>query len=72
MPLAVLNRGELRYTICGEWFPETFPKERSERWSRGDEDPLETEMRLFCACTRWAYNRVAEGWSKSDILREGR
>jgi len=51
-------------TVCGEFFPEVYPAFRSEKWGRGEEDPLVTEMRLFCACMRWAFNRLLEGTSK--------
>lgn len=40
-------------------------------WSRGDEDPLATEMRLFCACERWAFNRLLEGASRDGIKKRG-
>lgn len=61
----------LKYTVCGEWFPEAYPAYRSEKWGRGDEDPLETEMRLFCACERWAFNRLIEGHSREELKQEG-
>jgi len=58
-------------TVCGEWFPEVYPAGRSRKWSRGDEDPVRTEMRLFCACERWAFNRLAEGLSRDEIKKRG-
>ena len=58
-------------TITGEFFPETFPAFRSPRWSRGDEDPTATGMRLFCACMRWAFNRLLEGVSRDEIKKAG-
>ncbi|MGI6286746.1 IS200/IS605 family accessory protein TnpB-related protein [Neomoorella humiferrea] len=63
--------GDIKYTICGEWFPEAYPAYRSEKWGRGDEDPLGTEMRLFCACERWAFNRLMEGRSREELKQEG-
>lgn len=57
-------------TVIGEFFPEMMP-ERSEPWSRGNETPLETEMRLFSACVRWAYNRRLEGMSRGKIKKQG-
>jgi IS605 OrfB family transposase len=63
--------GDLKYTVCGEWFPDVYPAFRSLKWSRGDEDPLDTEMRLFCACTRWAFNRLLEGRSREELKKEG-
>jgi len=58
-------------TVCGEFFPESYPAFRSPKWSRGDEDPLQTEMRLFCACERWAFNRLLEGASRDGVKKEG-
>ncbi|HBT47652.1 MAG TPA: transposase, partial [Peptococcaceae bacterium] len=59
------------FTVCGEFFPEVYPAFRSSKWSRGEEDPLETEMRLFCACMRWAFNRLLEGASRDRIKKLG-
>ncbi|MDN5347121.1 MAG: hypothetical protein PWP65_685 [Clostridia bacterium] len=58
-------------TVCGEFFPESYPAFRSARWGRGEEDPLATEMRLFCACQRWAFNRLLEGFSRDEIKKAG-
>lgn len=44
------KREKFSVTVCGEFFPESYPAFRSPRRSRGEEDPLETELRLFCAC----------------------
>lgn len=67
------NKAKDRFsvTVCGEFFPEVYPTFRSERWSRGDEDPLATEMRLFCSCQRWAFNRLLEGTSRDEIKKLG-
>lgn len=61
----------LTVTVTGEFFPGQFPALRSSRWARGEEDPLATEMRLFGACERWAYNRLAEGMGKDEIKKAG-
>ncbi len=61
----------ISYTICGEYFPEIYPAFRSEEWSRGMEDPLDTEMRLFCSCTRWTFNRLQEGNSGKELKEQG-
>ncbi|MEW6107072.1 MAG: IS200/IS605 family accessory protein TnpB-related protein, partial [Bacillota bacterium] len=61
----------IKYTVCGEWFPETCPARGDERTGRGEEDALDTEMRLFCACTRWAFNRLLEGNSREEIKKQG-
>ncbi|MDK2924338.1 MAG: hypothetical protein PWQ41_112 [Bacillota bacterium] len=58
-------------TVCGEFFPESYPVFRSAKWSRGEEDPLATEMRLFCACQRWAFNRLLEGVPRDEIKKAG-
>lgn len=58
-------------TVCGEFFPEVYPAFRSEKWSRGDEDPLATEMRLFCSCMRWVFNRLKEGHSREELKKQG-
>ncbi|ACX52269.1 transposase, IS605 OrfB family [Ammonifex degensii KC4] len=65
------KRKKFSITVCGEFFPEVYPAFRSARWARGEEDPLETEMRLFCACERWAYNRLLEGVSRDEIKKRG-
>lgn len=65
------GKDKFSFTVCGEFFPEVFPASRSPRWSRGGEDPLETEMRLFCACMRWAFNRLLESTSRDEIKRKG-
>ncbi|HHY38620.1 MAG TPA: transposase [Clostridia bacterium] len=61
----------IKYTVCGEFFPEVYPALRSQKWSRRTEDPLDTEMRLFCSCTRWAFNRLLEGRSREELKKEG-
>ncbi|MDI6603538.1 MAG: transposase [Thermoanaerobacteraceae bacterium] len=61
----------ISYTVCGEFFPEVYPAFRSQKWSRGMEDPLNTEMRLFCSCTRWAFNRLQEDKSREELKKEG-
>jgi len=58
-------------TICGEFFPEIYPAVRSPKWSRGNEDPVQTEMRLFCACERWAFTRLFEGASRDTVKKDG-
>jgi len=65
------RRNKFSFTICGEFFPEAYPAFRSQKWSRGEEDPLETEMRLFCACMRWAFNRLLGGASRNKIKKQG-
>ncbi|QSZ27931.1 transposase [Aceticella autotrophica] len=62
---------DITHTICGEFFPEIYPALRSKKWSRGMEDPLNTEMRLFCSCTRWAFNRLQEDKSREELKKEG-
>ncbi|WP_242947961.1 hypothetical protein [Carboxydocella sp. ULO1] len=62
---------QISITVCGEFFPEIYPAHRSSKWSRGEEDPLTTEMRLFCACMRWAFNRLLEGAFRHEIKKSG-
>jgi len=45
----------LRYTVCGEWFP-LFRDFCPDPCGKEDETPVDTEMRLFCSCTRWSFN----------------
>jgi IS605 OrfB family transposase len=71
MPKPKRKKDKFCVTICGEFFPESYPAFRSPKWSRGDEDPLQTEMRLFCACERWAFNRLLEGASRDKVKRDG-
>ncbi|BCV22235.1 hypothetical protein hamaS1_23040 [Moorella sp. Hama-1] len=61
----------IKYTVCGEFFPAIYPARRNEKWAKGVEDPLTTEMRLFCACTRWAFNRLLEGDSREELKKQG-
>ncbi|MDK2924939.1 MAG: hypothetical protein PWQ41_713 [Bacillota bacterium] len=65
------KREKFNVTVCGEFFPETYPAFQSAKWSRSEEDPLMTEMRLFCACQRWAFNRLLEGVSRDEIKKRG-
>ncbi|HHY39112.1 MAG TPA: transposase [Clostridia bacterium] len=65
------EKDKFSFTVCGEFFPEVYPAHRSSKWSRGEEDPLATEMRLFCACVRWAFNRLLEGASRDEIKKLG-
>ncbi len=60
---------KLSFTVCGEFFPEVYPVFRSQKWARGGEDPLATEMRLFCACWRWAFKRLSEGGLRDEIKK---
>ncbi|AQS59135.1 IS200/IS605 family accessory protein TnpB-related protein [Desulforamulus ferrireducens] len=62
---------DISCTVCGEFFPEVYPAFRSQKWSRGMEDPLDTEMRLFCSCTRWAFNRLQEDNSRQELKKQG-
>lgn len=50
----------IKYTVCGEWFP-LFWDYYPDPYGKEDETPLDTEMRLYCACTRWSFNRILEG-----------
>ncbi|MGC8508866.1 MAG: hypothetical protein ACP5NM_11450 [Thiomonas sp.] len=55
------------FTIQAVWFPDkTAPLAESDV-RRGDETPLETEMRLFCGATRWAFNRLLEGRTRKEL-----
>ena len=53
------------FTIQGEWFPETIPGKNP------DETALDTEMRLFCSCMRWAFNRLLEGKPRAELKKQG-
>ena len=70
MPKKKTNN-EPKFTIQGEWFPEIYPAFRAQKWSRSNEDPLTTEMRLFCSCQRWAFNRLLEGSAREDLKKQG-
>ena len=59
----------LKYTVQGEWFPE-ITLSGGEKTKPG-ETVLDTEMRLFCACTRWAFNRLLEGYSRKELKKQG-
>jgi len=61
----------INYTVCGEFFPEVYPAFRSGKWGRGMEDPLATEMRIFCSCTRWAFNRLQKDNSRQELKKQG-
>jgi len=62
---------EPKFTVQGEWFPKVYPAFCSQKWSRGEEDPLATEMRLFCSCMRWSFNRLLEGENREKLKKEG-
>lgn len=62
----------LAYTLSGEWFPETYPVLRSKKWTRGDEDLLRTEIRLFGAAERWAFRGRQIQSERSESLVRGR
>jgi IS605 OrfB family transposase len=57
-------------TVCGEFFPEVYPAFRLKKWSRGIEDPLNTEMRLFCSCMRWVFKRLQEDKSREELKKQ--
>jgi IS605 OrfB family transposase len=65
------KKDKFSMTVCGEFFPEIYPAFRSSKLSRGGEAPFETEMRLFCACMRRAFNRLLEGVSRDEIKKLG-
>ncbi len=71
MPKRRRKKDKFSFTVCGEFFPQVYPAFRSQEWSRGGEDPLVTEMRLFCVCQRWAFNRLLEGVSRDEIKKLG-
>ncbi len=59
---------DITYTVQGEWYPEiTLPGGEK---TRPGETVIDTEMRLFCACTRWAFNRLLEGNSRKELKKE--
>lgn len=57
-------------TVCGEWFP-LFWNYYPDPYGKEDETPLDTELRLFCSCTRWAFNRLQEGCSREELKKQG-
>ena len=52
-------------TVQCEWFPVRPTEVRPDPWRRGDETWLETEARLFGSAVRTAFNRLAEGLTRS-------
>ena len=53
--------GTLTVVQC-EWFPDLPPAmETPDPWRRGEENRLETEMRLFGSAVRTAFNQLAGG-----------
>jgi len=59
----------ITYTVQGEWFPAiTLP---GGEQTKPGETVIDTEMRLFCACTRWAFNRLLEGASREELKKQG-
>lgn len=71
MPKRRRKKDKFSFTVCGEFFPQVYPAFQPQEWSRGGEDPLVTEMRLFCVCQRWAFNRLLEGVSRYEIKKVG-
>ena len=45
------------FTVQGEWFPET-------------ETSLKAEMRLFCSCMRWVFNKLLEGKTRNELKKQ--
>ena len=68
MPKAERSHGH--FTVQGEWFPEASSLPESDL-RRGDETSLATEMRLFGAATRWAFNRLREGAERKELKVRG-
>lgn len=60
---------KIKYTVCGEFFPD--PLGTPDPQCREGETPIDTEMRLFCACERWAFNRLLEGRTRVELKKEG-
>ena len=61
--------GGIKFTVCGEWFPD--PLLEFDPKCREGETPVDTEARLFCACERWAFNRLLEGKTREELKKEG-
>ena len=70
---ALIGEGEpLAFTIQSEWFPGNEPEGKDydpgkDPWRKGDESALETELRLFGAATRLAFNRLLAGDSRETL-----
>ena len=57
--------GTLTVVQC-EWFPDLPPAmETPDPWRRGEENRLETEMRLFGSAVRTAFNQLAGGLTRA-------
>jgi IS605 OrfB family transposase len=53
-------------TVQCEWFPDLPPADSmADPWRRGEENWLETEMRLFGSAVRWAFNRLVSGLTRA-------
>ena len=61
--------GGIKFTVCAEFFPDSPIV--ADAKCREREKPLDTEARLFCACERWAFNRLLEGGTRVDLKVEG-
>ena len=55
------------FTIQAVWLPDKATPLPESDVRRGDETPLETEMRLFGGATRWAFNRLLEGRTRKEL-----
>jgi len=55
-----------KLTVQCEWFPDLPPADSmADPWRRGEENWLETEMRLFGSAVRWAFNRLVGGLTRA-------
>ena len=62
------SSGEIKFTVIGEWFQGHGP---ADPMCKEGETPVDTEARLFCACVRWAFNRLMEGRTREELKVEG-
>ena len=61
--------GGIKFTVCAEFFPD--PLIVADPKCRAGETPVDTEARLFCACERWAFNRLLEDATREALKVEG-
>jgi len=60
---------KIKYTVCGEFFVD--PVDRPDPAGREGETLIDVEMRLFCACERWAFNQLLDGRTREELKRAG-
>jgi predicted transposase len=64
-------KNKLTFTVTGEWFPEYIMPVTPKTKDISPQQAIDTEMRLFCSCMRWACNRLLENNTRKELKKQG-